>query len=295
MPSTSIRPRRSVLYMPGSNARALEKGKALPADALILDLEDAVAPDAKEAARATVRAALGDKAAYGGRELLVRVNGLDTAWGHGDLVAMAATGADGILLPKVDSADMVRRAAGVLEGADGPADLPIWCMMETPRGVLHAEEIADQPRVAGLVMGTSDLTKDLTARHTSQRLPMLVSLGTCLLAARAAGIPILDGVHLDLADDADLAASCAQGRELGFDGKTLIHPKQIEAANAAFGPSAEEVAWAERIILAFEEASAAGKGVVLVDGKLVENLHVAEALRIRALAAMIASAGSGAS
>ena len=281
---TRARPRRSVLYMPGSNPRALEKGRTLPADGLILDLEDAVAPDAKEGARATIRAALTEKGASGRRELLARVNGLDTPWGHGDLAAMATAGADGVLLPKVESADMVRRACAVLDTAGGPADLPVWCMMETPRGILHAEEISSHPRVAGFVMGTSDLTKDLQALHTGMRLPMLPSLAICLLAARAAGIAIVDGVYLDLADEEGFVASCRQGRELGFDGKTLIHPKQIEAANAAFGPSEDAVAVARRMIEAFEAARAEGKGVVVVDGKLVENLHVAEARRLVALA-----------
>jgi citrate lyase subunit beta/citryl-CoA lyase len=286
---TTVRPRRSVLYIPGSNARAMEKGRSLPADALILDLEDAVAPDAKAQGRAEIAKALADKPAYGRRELAVRTNGLDTPWGHEDLAAMAAAGADAILLPKVESADMVRRACAVLDAAGGPPELPIWCMMETPRGILQAPEIADHPRVQCLVMGTSDLTKDLHALHTGMRLPMLPSLGLCLLAARAAGIAIVDGVYLDLNDGEGFAASCQQGRELGFDGRTLIHPKQIEAANEAFGPSADAVGYARKIIAAFEEARAAGKGVVVVDGRLVENLHVAEAQRLVALADAIAA------
>jgi citrate lyase subunit beta/citryl-CoA lyase len=281
--SDVVRPLRSVLYMPGSNPRALEKGKTLPADGLILDLEDAVAPESKAGARDTIRAALSDKAAYGLRTILIRVNGLDSGWGHDDLGAMATAGADGILLPKVESADAVRRAMAVLHAAGAPAGLSIWCMMETPRGILHAEEIADHPQVAGFVLGTSDLTKDLRSLHTEMRLPMLPSLGICLLAARAAGIAILDGVYLDLKDEEGFAASCRQGRELGFDGKTLIHPNQIASSNAAFGPSAEAVDHARRIIEAFELARAEGKGVVLVDGKLVENLHVAEARRMIAL------------
>lgn len=285
--AAAVRPRRSLLYMPGSNPRALEKGRDLPADGLILDLEDAVAPDAKGGARGTVRAALAARAAYGRRELLVRVNGLDTPWGHGDLEAVAAAGADAVLLPKVEGADAVRRACGVLDAAGAPDGLPVWCMMETPRGVLHAEEVSDHPRVAGLVMGTSDLTKDLQALHTGQRLPMLPSLALCLLAARAAGIAIVDGVHLDLADEEGLRESCRQGRELGFDGKTLIHPRQLAAANEAFGPSPEAVAQARRWIEAFEAARAEGKGVAVVEGKLVENLHVAEARRLVALAEMI--------
>jgi citrate lyase subunit beta/citryl-CoA lyase len=287
--TTTVRPRRSVLYMPGSNARAMEKGRSLPADALILDLEDAVAPDAKAQGRSEIAKALAGKPAYGRRELIVRTNGLDTPWGHADLAAMVTAGADAILLPKVESADMVRRACAVLDAAGGPPDLAIWCMMETPRGILHALEIADHPRVRCFVMGTSDLTKDLHALHTGLRLPMLPSLGWCLLAARAAGIAIVDGVYLDLNDGEGFAASCRQGRELGFDGRTLIHPKQIEAANEAFGPSADAVAYARKIIAAFEEARSAGRGVVVVDGKLVENLHVAEAQRLVALADAIAA------
>ncbi len=279
-----IRPRRSVLYMPGSNTRAQEKAKTLPVDGIILDLEDATAPDAKVEARSIIRRTLEQRDAYGGRELIVRVNGLDTPWGYEDLVAMATAGADAILLPKVDSADAVRRAVAVLEAHGAPAELAIWCMMETARGVLHAEEIADShPRVACLVMGTSDLARELHAEHTPLRLPMLTSLGLCLLAARAAGLAILDGVHLDLQDMEGFEAACRQGRELGFDGKTLIHPRQIEPANRIFAPSEEEVARARRIIEAWNEAKAAGKGVVVVDGRLVENLHVVMAERTLAL------------
>lgn len=291
--SVSIRPRRSVLYMPGSNRRALVKGRELPADALILDLEDAVAPDAKAAGREEIAGALAERAAYGPRELVVRVNGLDTMWGHADLAAMAGAGADAILLPKVESADMVRRAAAVLDNAGAPAELAIWCMMETPRGILHAEAIADHPRVACLVMGTSDLTKDLMARHTALRLPMLPSLALCLLAARAAGIAIIDGVYLDLDDQDGLVAACEQGRDLGFDGKTLIHPKQIPAANAAFGPTDEAIRSAQRIIEAYGEALREGRGVTVLDGKLVENLHVTEARRIVALAEAVAQRSGG--
>ncbi len=288
MPSPA-RPRRSVLYMPGSNPRALAKGRELPADALILDLEDAVAPDAKAAGREAIADALADEKGYGHREVAVRVNGLDTEWGHADLVAMATVGADAILLPKVESADMVRRACAVLDAAGAPVGLALWCMMETPRGVLHAEAIADHPRVACLVMGTSDLTKDLRARHTAGRLPMLPSLGICLLAARAAGIAAIDGVHLDLNDAEGFAASCEQGRDLGFDGKTLIHPRQIEAANDAFGPSPAAVEHARRQIEAYEAALKAGRGVAVLDGKLVENLHVVEAQRLVAMAEQIAA------
>jgi citrate lyase subunit beta/citryl-CoA lyase len=286
--AATARPRRSMLYMPGSNPRALEKARTLPADALIFDLEDAVAPDAKAGARDTVAAAL-SQGGYGRRETLLRVNALASPWGYADLVAAARMTLDGVLLPKVESADAVRQAESVLVAAGAPPSLAIWCMMETPLGVLHAEAIAAaSPRLGGLVMGTSDLAKDLHAAHTRDRLPMLTALGLCLLVARGYGLAILDGVHLDLADDEGFAASCRQGKELGFDGKTLIHPKTIAAANEAFAPSLDEVAWSRRIIAAYEEAVAAGKGVVLVEGKLIENLHVESARRLVAMAEAIA-------
>ncbi|HLY79090.1 MAG TPA: CoA ester lyase [Caulobacteraceae bacterium] len=295
--AATARPRRSLLYMPGSNARALDKARTLAADGLIFDLEDAVAPDAKATARAQVGAAVA-QGGYGRRELLLRVNGLSTDWGDADLraaAAMARDGAlDGVVLPKVESAAMVHVAEAILAAAGAPAALAIWCMMETPLGMLRAEAIAAAtPRLGGLVMGTSDLAKDLHAAHTRDRLPLLTALGLCLLAARAFGLAILDGVHLDLADDDGFAASCRQGRELGFDGKTLIHPKTIAAANQAFAPSPEEVAWARRIIAAHGEAVAAGKGVVLVDGKLIENLHVDSARQLVALADQIAALAGG--
>jgi citrate lyase subunit beta/citryl-CoA lyase len=283
---SEVRPRRSVLYMPGSNARALEKARSLPADALIFDLEDAVAPDAKASAREQVRAAV-QAGGYGPRETIIRVNGLATPWGHADLAAAAR--ADAVLIPKVESADLVRMALSVLDEAGAPPQLPLWCMMETPRAMLRAEEIAAaHPRVGCLVMGTSDLAKDLHALHTPGRLPMITALGLCLLAARACGVAILDGVHLDLEDDAGFAASCRQGAELGFDGKTLIHPRQIGPANQAFAPDADAIARARRIIEAHEQAARAGQGVVVVDGRLVENLHVVEARRLVQLAAAIA-------
>ena len=276
--------------MPGSNARALEKGRTLPADCLILDLEDAVAPDAKETARGQIRDALG-VGGYGGRELIVRVNGLDTAWGRDDIAVAASAGADAVLLPKVESADAVHKTAAALDEAGAPQGLAIWCMMETPLGMLHAEEVASSsPRVEALVMGTSDLAKDLQAAHTRDRLPMITSLGLCLLAARAAGVAILDGVHLDLADDEGFEYSCRQGKDMGFDGKTLIHPKTIEAANRIFAPTDEEVAWSHTIIEAHAEAASEGKGVVVVDGKLIENLHVEAARRLVAMAEVIEKA-----
>ncbi len=286
--TTNARPRRSVLYMPGSNARALEKGRTLDADGLILDLEDAVSPGQKAEARAQVVAALAE-GGYGHREILLRVNGLDTEWGEADIAAAAKSGADAVLLPKVESAETVQKAEAMLDAAGAPAELTLWCMMETPRGILRAESIADStPRLAGFVMGTSDLAKDLHAAHTSLRLPLLTGLSTCLLAARAAGLAILDGVYLDLNDAEGFAASCQQGVELGFDGKTLIHPKQLEAANQAFAPSAEQVEFSRRIIEAHAAAEAEGKGVVLVDGKLIENLHVVAAHRLVAMAEAIA-------
>ena len=291
---TESRPRRSMLYMPGSNPRALEKARGLAADALIFDLEDAVAPDAKEAARSVIAEAVA-AGGYGKRELILRTNGLDTAWGHGDLAAASRMAIHGVLLPKVESAATVRQAASILDKAGAPSDLAIWCMMETPMGMLHAEEIAGaHPRLEGFVMGTSDLANDLHARHTRDRLPMLTGLGLCLLAARAYGLAILDGVYLDLSDDEGFAHSCRQGVELGFDGKTLIHPKTIAAANEAFAPSAAEIERARKQIAGFEAAQAEGKGVVLVDGKLVENLHVANAKRLLALVARIDELGAGA-
>jgi|AGTN01.1.fsa_nt_gi Citrate lyase beta subunit len=287
--ATVTRPRRSVLYMPGSNARALEKARGLAADGLILDLEDAVAPDAKDEARAQVCAAVA-QGGYGGRELLVRVNGPNTPWFHADVAAAAASGAHAVLIPKVESADAVRQTEAIMVAAGAPADMAVWCMMETPRGILKAEEIAGAaPRLGGFVMGTSDLAKDLHCAHTRERQPMLASLGLCLLAARAYGLAILDGVHLDLNDDEGFEYSCRQGLDLGFDGKTLIHPKTIETANRVFAPSEKEVAWSGRIIAAHAEAAAAGKGVVVVDGRLVENLHVENARRVVRLAEQIAA------
>jgi citrate lyase subunit beta/citryl-CoA lyase len=284
-----VRPRRSVLYMPGSNARALEKIRTLSADGYILDLEDAVAPDAKDIARQQVCAAL-KAGGFGSRELVIRVNGLATPWGHDDVAAAARSGAHAVVIPKVESADTVRQVEAIMNAAGAPADMAIWCMMETPRGMLEAPAIAAaSPRLACLVMGTSDLAKDLNCAHTRERLPMITSLGLCLLAARAHGLAILDGVYLDLNDDEGFAYACRQGVELGFDGKTLIHPKTIAAANQAFAPSADAVAWARKIIAAHADAVAQGKGVVVVDGKLIENLHVESARRLVALADAIAA------
>jgi len=279
---------RSVLYVPGSNERAIEKAKTLPADAFIFDLEDAVAPAAKEDARARVCEAV-RAGGYGPRQTVIRVNPLSSHWGYDDLAAGARSGADAILLPKVESADMVRQVDSILGACGAPERMKIWCMIETPRGILHVEEIAAAGRrIRCLVMGTSDLAKDLGATHTRERLPFLTSLELCLLAARAADVPIVDGVHLDLEDEEGFVHACRQGKEFGFDGKTLIHPKTIAIANQAFSPSAEEVAWAHKVIAAHREAQARGEGVVVVDGRLIENLHVEDARRVLLLVKAIA-------
>jgi citrate lyase subunit beta/citryl-CoA lyase len=284
---TQVRPRRSVLYMPGSNARAQEKAKTLPCDGIIFDLEDATAPDAKAAARETVCASV-HGGGYGGRELIIRVNGLDTPWGRDDVAAAAKAGPDAILLPKVERAEQVSELEALMLQHGAPAKTSIECMMETPLGILNAKEIAGASRrIACLVLGTSDLTKDLHARHTRERFPMLTSLALCLLAARAYGLSILDGVYLDLNDAEGFKASCMQGLELGFDGKTLIHPSQVEPCNEVFSPSVAELEQARKIIAAHEQAEKEGKGVVLVDGKLVENLHVENAKRLVGMAEAI--------
>jgi citrate lyase subunit beta/citryl-CoA lyase len=273
--------------MPGSNARAQEKAKSIPCDGIIFDLEDATAPDAKAAARDTVCKSV-QGGGYGGRELIIRVNGLDTPWGKDDVIAASKASPDAILLPKVERPEQVKEVEALMIQSGAPAKTVIECMMETPLGILNAKEIAGASRRIGcLVMGTSDLTKDLHARHTRERFPMLTSLAICLLAARAYGLSILDGVYLDLADADGFKASCTQGLELGFDGKTLIHPSQVEPCNEVFSPSPEELATAQKIIAAYEEAQKEGKGVVLVDGKLVENLHVENAKRLAGMAQAI--------
>lgn len=278
------KPLRSVLYVPGANARALEKAKVLPADALILDLEDAVTPDAKEVARAQVVAALAT-GGYGSRETIIRVNGPETPWADADIAAALDTPADAILLPKVENADHVQALAARLKDAKRPE---IWCMIETPMGVLRVDEIAgSDPRLTTLVMGTTDLVSALRARHTAAREPLFAALGNCVLAARAHGLRILDGVHLDLDDIAGFEAACRQGRDFGFDGKTLIHPKTIAAANACFAPSAAEIEDAERLVRAFEDAVAKGQGIAVLDGRLIEAMHAEEAKRTLALAQAI--------
>lgn len=283
MPRTFIA-LRSVLYVPGSNEKAIKKTRNLPSDAIIFDLEDAVAPSAKEHARELVCNTVSE-GGFGGRQVSIRVNTLGSSWGYDDLVAVAKMGATAVLLPKVESGDMVRQAISILEGAGAPDDLAIWCMMETPRGMLHAEEIAGSShRIRAIVMGTSDLAKDLGAAHTKERLPFLTSFGLCLLAARAADVAIIDGVHLDLQDEAGFTSACEQGFELGFDGKSLIHPKTIATANRAFAPTQSDIDMSEKIIEAHKKALERGEGVVVVDGKLIENLHVEGARRMLLLA-----------
>lgn len=287
----SVRPRRSCLYMPGANARAHDKARDLPCDVLIFDLEDSVAPDAKIAARDQVarRIAAGG---YGRRELVVRVNAAATPWGAEDLAAAAGAGADAILLPKVASAEDIAAAGRALDALGTRARL--WAMMETAQGVLDAPALAAaHPRLALFAMGLEDFAKELHARKTPARTAMLYALERTVLAARARGLGVLDGVYPAFADDAGFAAECAQGAELGFDGKQLIHPRQIAAANAAFGPAPEAVAEARRLIETFEAARAAGAGVAVLDGRMIEALHVAEARALIAFAEAIAATDSG--
>jgi citrate lyase subunit beta / citryl-CoA lyase len=286
--SDALRPRRSVLYMPGANERALEKAQSIPADALILDLEDAVAPNAKDEARDRVCAAA-SSGAYGRREVAIRANGIGTPWHDADLKAVAASGPAAVVVPKINSAADVHQIERALESGGAPGHTRIWAMLETPVAMLRAEEICGaSERLAVLVMGTNDLAKELRASHVPGRQPLLSGLGLCLLAARAHGKVILDGVYNDIKDDAGFAAECQQGREMGFDGKTLIHPSQVDPCNEAYAPTADEVERAERIITAFEEAEADGRGVVTVDGRMIENLHVEEARRVLAISEAIA-------
>ena len=277
------RPRRSVLYMPGANTRALEKAKSLPADSLILDLEDAVAPDAKAQARENIRAAL--VTGFGHREAVVRINGLNTQWGLDDLKAFADTKADAILLPKVESASQIREVASLLKQFNPASTMKIWAMIETPLAIFKLPEIANShPMLEALVLGTSDLVKDLHARHTPNRVESQTALSLSVLAARAHQLCVLDGVHLSLDDEGGLRQSCIQGRDMGFDGKTLIHPSQIAFANQIFGPSPEEIDEARQRITAYEAAISSGAGIAVLNGKLVEELHIQDAKRILALA-----------
>jgi citrate lyase subunit beta / citryl-CoA lyase len=289
----AIRPRRSLLYMPGSNARAMEKARELPADGVILDLEDAVAPDAKAKARELIIAAL-KQGGFGRREVIVRINGFDTPWWQDDL-AVAAANPDAILVPKVSGPEALREVAKHLVGVRAEARVGIWAMMETPLAMLNARDIAAVARdagsrLAGFVIGTNDLAKDTRARLLPGRAPMLPWLMTCIAAARAYGIDIVDGVYNELGNAEGFAAECRQARDLGFDGKTLIHPQQIAPCNEAFSPTADEVAWARKVIGAFELPENASKGVIQVDGRMVERLHADMAQRTVAIADAIAAA-----
>ena len=285
--TAEFRARRSVLYMPSSNAKALEKAKGLPVDGIIFDLEDAVAPDAKPAAREAAAAAAAG-GAYGKRELAIRVNGIGTEWHDADLAAAAQAGPDAIVVPKVNSADEVRALVAAMERAGAPEHTKLWAMIETPVAILHAEDIATaSEKLACFVLGTNDLVKELYAEHVPGRAPVLTSLSLALLAARSAGIAILDGVYNDVKDTDGFAAECRQGREFGFDGKTLIHPGQVEIANTEFAPSAQAVEDARGILAAWEQG--AGSGVVTYNGRMIENLHVDSAKRTLAIADAIAA------
>lgn len=277
-----MRPYRSVLYIPGSKDRALEKAQSLQVDAIIFDLEDAVSAEEKVNARGKLGAALQSNT-YGQRAKIVRINGLETPWGREDAERVAEMECDAVLLPKVETTEQLDRLAGIT------GDVPIWVMMETPRAMLNADAIAGHPKVAGMVMGTNDLAKDLGVRFRKDRLPLVTSLSLCILAAKTHDVIIVDGVYNAFKDQDGLVFECNQGRDLGFDGKTLIHPAQIDAANSAFAPTQDEVDLARRQIAAFDAAEAAGQGVAVVDGKIVENLHVVTAKSTIAKAEIIAA------
>ncbi|OBA78275.1 citrate lyase [Mycobacterium sp. 1164966.3] len=283
----TLRPRRSALYLPGNKARALEKGKTLPADMLIFDLEDAVGPDAKVESRERVCEAA-SSGSYRPREVVVRINGLGTEWHDDDLTAVAGSSADGVLVPKVERGEQVRALAAALDTLGARESMQLWVMIETPGAFLRAEEIASgSERLAGLVVGTNDLVNELHALHVPGRAPVMPALALAVLGGRAAGKVVLDGVFNDISDDARFRAEAQQGREMGFDGKTLIHPSQIGPANEIFGPTQQEVGDARRIVAAYEQASAAGQSVITVDGRMIESLHVRDAQRILTLADLI--------
>lgn len=281
------RPRRSALYLPGNKDRALEKAKFLPADVLIFDLEDAVGPDAKAESRTRVCSAVAS-AGYRPREVVVRINGAGTDWHEDDLTAVAASAADAVLVPKVETGHEVEALANTLDRLGAPRSLQLWAMIETPRAILRAEEIASaSERLTVLVVGTNDLVNDLHGRHVPGRAPVAPALSWAVLGARAAGKSILDGVYNAIDDEAGFRAEATQGREMGFDGKTLIHPGQVGPANELFGPSEKELADARRIVSAYQEAQAAGASVITVDGRMIESLHVRDAQRILGLADLI--------
>ncbi len=280
--------RRSVLYMPAANSRALEKAAGLDADVLIFDLEDAVAPDSKPVAREQAIAAVGSRA-YGHRELTIRCNGLDTPWGVDDVAAASAAGPSAIVIPKVASASHVDEIVAVMEGASASEDVKVWAMIETPDGIVNADEIAAHPRVDCFVMGTNDMAKELRAQLISGRAPLVPHLASSLLAARRHGISALDGVFNDVKDAEGLEAECVQGWQMGFDGKTLIHPGQLEPCNRVWSPTDDDVDYARRVIEAFTEAEADGRGVCTVDGHMIENLHVDNARLVLAVDDAIAA------
>jgi citrate lyase subunit beta / citryl-CoA lyase len=287
---SEIRPRRSVLYMPCSNARALEKARTLPADALILDLEDAIAPDAKETARTQVCAAV--RAGFGKREVVVRINALSTPWGGDDLLAAAAVKPDAILIPKVSTPEDLHVVENKLAD-EHDSSLAVWAMVETPLAILNIAALAGAGgRLACLVMGTNDLIKELRGVHTQDRLNLAAALGLSVLAARAHSLAIIDGVYNDIGNSEGFAASCAQGKSFGFDGKTVIHPSQIEPCNSAFAPSPAEVEAAKKIVAAFALPENTGKGVIKLDGRMVELLHAEGAKRTLALTQAIAALGA---
>lgn len=285
-----LRPRRSVLYMPAANARALEKARDIPADALIFDLEDAVAPDAKPQARQQAAEAV-RSGTYGNKELTIRCNGLDTPWGAEDLAVAGAAGPSAVVIPKVSGPSALAEVAKRLEAAGAPDHTKIWAMVETPEAMFNVRQIAAFERVNLLVMGTNDLAKELRAQLVAGRAPLLPHLAMALLAAREAGVAIVDGVYNDVRDAEGFAAEARQGFEMGFDGKTLIHPSQVDPTNALWAPGEEAIDYARRVIAAFEEAVAAGKGVATVDGRMIENLHVDNARRTLAVADAIAALG----
>jgi len=287
-----IRPRRSVLYMPGSNARAIEKARTLPVDAVILDLEDSVAPEAKVAARQQVVEAVA-AGGFGSREVFIRVNGIDTPWHADDLSAAAHAAPDAILMPKISTVDQLERIGQRLLDMKTDLKTRVWAMIETPTAIfnillLAAKAHDSETRLDGFVMGTNDLAKETRARIVPGRRPMLSWLARCLLAAHAHGIDILDGVYNDIGDTEGFARECTEARDMGFDGKTIIHPSQIETCNTVFAPSSEEVAQAKKILAAFNEPENAGKGVIALDGRMVERLHVVMAQRTVAIAEAIA-------
>lgn len=288
--NAEIRPRRSVLYMPGANERALEKAKTIDADALILDLEDSVAPDAKAQGRQNVVAAV-QSGEYGHRELAIRVNAIGTEWHDDDITAAAAAGPDAILVPKVESAEQVRDLVATLEAAGAPEHTQLWAMIETPRAIGHAAEIAAaHERLTVIVMGTNDIVNETYGLHVPGRNPVvLTALSTTLIAVRAAGKVVIDGVYNDVRNEEGFAAEATQGREMGFDGKTLIHPSQVDPCNLAFSPSQADIERAQGLIAAFDEATASGAGVATFNNKLVEELHVRDAKRILAFADALAS------